>query len=93
VQQQIKELSLSYAEVARTVVSDSLQAIGDNLNAEKLGQMLEEARQSVTQLIRHTRKQLALEQGRDEVEDEGVEDYRSSHSTEQPEEQKSSSSK
>ena len=75
-QQQVKELSLSYAEVARTVVNDRLQALGGNLNAEKLGQLLEDARASVSQLILNTKKQLALEQGReeDEVEDDSSAD-------------------
>ena len=66
-------------EVARTALSDHLHAIGENLNAEKLGQLVEEAKVSVSQLIMHTKKQLALEQGRDEEE---VEDDSSAQSTE-----------
>ena len=78
-QQQIKELSLSYAEVVRTALSDHLHAIGENLNAEKLGALVEEARVSVAQLINNTKKQLALEQGRDEEEVEGEDDHTTAH--------------
>ena len=85
-QQQVKELSISYAGI----VSEQLHAIGGNLNADKLGQLVEDARTSVSQLILYTKKQLALEQGRDESE---VDDESSTHCTSQhTEEQKSSGS-
>ena len=69
VQVQLKELSLSYA----AMVGDRLQALGGNLNADKLAALLEEAKASVSQLIANTRKQVALEQGRDEedAQDDG----------------------
>ena len=65
-QQQITQLSLAYAELARAIVSEQLHALSENLNADKLGTLLEEAKASFGQLIVFTRKQVALEKGLDE---------------------------
>jgi hypothetical protein len=67
-QQQITQLSLTYAEVARAIVSEQLHALQENLNAERLASLMEEAKQSVVQVIQHARKQLALEKGLDDEE-------------------------
>ena len=68
-QQQIAQLSYSYAEVAQVLVTEQLHALRESLpNAERLGQLMEDTSNSVRQLIQYTRKAVALESGLDEEE-------------------------
>ena len=63
---QITQLTLAFAEVARAVTTEQVHALTENLNAEKLNQLMEDTRHSVTQLVNYTRKAIALEKGLDE---------------------------
>ena len=82
-QQQITQLSLQYAEVSRVVISEQWVALTEKVNVDKLTQLMDDTRQSVTQLVNYTRKAIALETGLDDDEVGQADNTRNHHQQQQ----------